>query len=451
MNPEIFRTYDIRGIADVDLTNEAVEILGKSYGTFLPSNAKRIGIGRDIRLSSERIKNNFVKGLLSTGLNVIDFSVIPTPLLYFSVHKYGLDGGVVITGSHNPEKYNGLKILVSKDTIYGEEIQEIRRIADKSVFRKGSGSYEERDIEGEYIDDILGRISPGKRKLKIVFDAGNGTTGPVTKRLYSKLSFEFEILFSEPDGSFPNHLPDPTIPEYLQDLIRRVKKSKADIGIGFDGDGDRIGAIDEKGRIIWGDKLLAIYSSELLKKRPGAKIICEVKCSNGLLEYIKELGGVPIMWKTGHSLIKAKMKEEDAPLAGEMSGHMFFSDNYYGFDDAIFASLRLVELVSRTEEPLSMLVDKIPSYFVTPEIRIDCPDSKKFEVVKEVKKVFEKDYKIIDVDGVRVSFSDGWGLLRASNTQPVLVLRFEANSQEALNRIKTRFYQTLEKYDFIRL
>ncbi len=229
MNPEIFRTYDIRGIADVDLTNEAVEILGKSYGTFLPSNAKRIGIGRDIRLSSERIKNNFVKGLLSTGLNVIDFSVIPTPLLYFSVHKYGLDGGVVITGSHNPEKYNGLKILVSKDTIYGEEIQEIRRIADKSVFRKGSGSYEERDIEGEYIDDILGRISPGKRKLKIVFDAGNGTTGPVTKRLYSKLSFEFEILFSEPDGSFTKHIPSTTSPEYRQDLSIRVKKSKADI------------------------------------------------------------------------------------------------------------------------------------------------------------------------------------------------------------------------------
>ncbi|TET76151.1 MAG: phosphomannomutase/phosphoglucomutase [Candidatus Cloacimonadota bacterium] len=451
MNKEIFRTYDIRGKADIDLTNEVVEILGKSYSIFLPSNAKRIGIGRDIRLSSERIKNNFVKGLLSTGIDVVDFGVIPTPLLYFTVHTHALDGGVEITGSHNPKEYNGLKMLVGKNTIYGDEIQEIRRIADKGVFRKGIGSYEEKETVNEYINDILDRISLGKRKLKIIFDTGNGTTGPVVKRLYSKLPFEFEILFEEPDGSFPNHLPDPTIPEYLNDLIQRVKESKADLGIAFDGDGDRIGAIDEKGRIIWGDKLLAIYSKEVLRKRQGAKIIFEVKCSNGLIEYIKEKGGVPLMWKTGHSLIKAKMKEEDAPLAGEMSGHMFFGDNYYGFDDAIFASLRLIELLSRTQNPLSLLADEVPSYFVTPEIRVDCPDSEKFKVVEDVKKTFEKEYNIIDIDGVRVVFPDGWGLLRASNTQPILVLRFEAKTEEALSRIKKSFTQILEKFPFIKI
>ncbi|MCK4576545.1 phosphomannomutase/phosphoglucomutase [candidate division WOR-3 bacterium] len=451
MNTEIFRTYDIRGIADIDLTNEVAEKLGRSYGTFLPDNAKLIGIGRDIRLSSERIKTSFVNGLLSTGVNVVDFGEIPTPILYFTVHKYGLNGGVEITGSHNPKEYNGLKMLVGRNTIYGKDIQHIRKIAEKSNFKKGQGNYEEKNSVNDYITDVLSRISLGKRKLKIIFDSGNGITGPVINKLYKNLPFEFEILFAEPDGLFPNHLADPTIPEYINDLIQRVKESKADLGIGFDGDGDRIGAIDEKGRIIWGDKLLAIFSTEVLKKHPGAKIICEVKCSNGLLEYIEENGGVPLMWKTGHSLIKAKMKEENAPLAGEMSGHMFFADNYYGFDDAIFASLRLVEILSNTNKPMSLLADKVPSYFVTPEIRIDCPDSEKFAVVDEVKEIFKKDYKILDVDGVRVTFPYGWGLLRASNTQPVLVLRFEANTEENLNRIKKCFLDILKKYDFIKI
>ena len=451
MNTEIFRTYDIRGIADIDLTNEVAEKLGRSYGTFLPDNAKLIGIGRDIRLSSERIKTSFVNGLLSTGVNVVDFGEIPTPVLYFTVHKYGLNGGVEITGSHNPKEYNGLKMLVGRNTIYGKDIQHIRKIAEKSNFKKGQGNYEEKNSVNDYITDVLSRISLGKRKLKIIFDSGNGITGPVINKLYKNLPFEFEILFAEPDGLFPNHLADPTIPEYINDLIQRVKESKADLGIGFDGDGDRIGTIDEKGRIIWGDKLLAIFSTEVLKKHPGAKIICEVKCSNGLLEYIEENGGVPLMWKTGHSLIKAKMKEENAPLAGEMSGHMFFADNYYGFDDAIFASLRLVEILSNTNKPMSLLADKVPSYFVTPEIRIDCPDSEKFAVVDEVKEIFKKDYKILDVDGVRVTFPYGWGLLRASNTQPVLVLRFEANTEENLNRIKKCFLDILKKYDFIKI
>jgi len=449
INPEIFRTYDIRGIADIDLTDEVIEMLGKSYGTLLPDQSKTIAIGMDIRLSSERIKDSFVKGLLSTGISVVDFGEIPTPLLYFAVHKYNLDGGVEITGSHNPEQYNGLKILVGKSTIYGDDIQKLRKISEKLNFREGKGTYEQKEIVKEYLNDIISRVSLGQRKLKIIFDAGNGTAGPVVEKLYKNLPFEFQILFAEPDGSFPNHLPDPTIPEFLHDLIQKVKESKADLGIGFDGDVDRIGAIDETGRIVWGDKLLAIYSNEVLKKMPGAKIICEVKCSKGLIEHVKEKGGVPLMWKTGHSLIKAKMKEENAPLAGEMSGHMFFADNYYGFDDAIFASLRLVELLSKTQKKFSQLVDEIPSYFVTPEIRVPCPDSEKFKVVKEVKSILEKDNEIIDIDGVRVSFSDGWGLLRASNTQPVLVLRFEANTDKALNLIKDKFFHILERYAFI--
>ncbi len=450
MNLEIFRTYDIRGIADTNLTDEVIEKIAISYATFLPENAKIVGIGMDVRLSSERIKNSFVKGLLSTGVDVIDFGMIPTPLLYFSVHKYDLDGGIEVTGSHNPKEYNGLKILVGRNTIFGEDIQTIRKIASRGIFRKGQGTIRTKNPIDDYFADISQRISFGDRKIKIVFDSGNGTTGPLLEKLFSKFPFEFQILFSEPDGHFPNHLPDPTIPEYLTDLTEKVKNGNADVGIALDGDGDRIGAIDEKGRIIWGDKLLAIYSDDILKKRPGAKIIFEVKCSKGLIEYIEKKGGIPIMWKTGHSLIKAKMKEENAPLAGEMSGHMFFADNYYGFDDAIFASLRLVELLSHTEKSLSELADEIPSYFVTPEIRIGCPDNEKFRVVDEVKKTFAKDYKILDIDGVRVTFSDGWGLLRASNTQPVLVLRFEANTREALEQIKSKFLNLLSNYSFIK-
>jgi len=451
MNPEIFRTYDIRGIADTELTNDVIGNIAKAYGTLLPKGAKQISIGMDVRLSSERIKNAFIQGLLTTGKNVVDFGMIPTPVLYFAVHKYELDGGVEITGSHNPKEYNGIKILIGKNTIFGDDIQKIREIAEAGKFREGKAKRKTETAVGDYIDDILKRVSFGKRKIKIVFDCGNGTTGPILKRLFSNLSFDFEILYAEPNGNFPNHLPDPTIPEYLSTLIEKVKTTDADVGIALDGDGDRIGAIDEKGSIIWGDKLLAIYSKKVLERMPGSKIICEVKCSKGLIEYIEKKGGIPIMWKTGHSLIKAKMREENASLAGEMSGHMFFADNYYGFDDAIFASLRLIELLSHTEKPLSELADEVPSYFVTPEIRIDCPEKEKFRVVQEVKREFQKNYKILDIDGVRVTFHDGWGLLRASNTQPVLVLRFEANTQQALEQIKSKFIDLLRKYPFVKV
>lgn len=451
MNKEIFRTYDIRGIADRDLTNEVANNLGKAYSSYLPHTAKNICVGRDIRLSSERIKNSFVEGVLSTGINVIDVGVVPTPLLYYNVHKNDLDGGVEITGSHNPKQYNGFKLLAGKKSIYGDDIQNIRKIAEKGEFRIGKGKQTRKMVDNEYIRDIIQRVTLGEKNLKVVFDCGNGTAGPVVKKLFDQLPITFEILYEKPDGNFPNHLPDPTVPEFLEELIKTVKSTNSDIGIGYDGDSDRIGAVDENGNIIWGDKLLAIFADELLKKSPGSKIICEVKCSKGLTEYVKSKGGIPIMWKTGHSLIKAKMREENAPLAGEMSGHMFFGDNYFGFDDGIYASLKLISILSKKEKTLSQLADEIPSYPVTPEIRVECPDSDKFRVVEEVKKAFVKDYKIIDVDGIRVIFPDGWGLLRASNTQPVLVLRFEADSQKSLNHIKDKFINELKTFDFVKV
>lgn len=449
MNRQIFRTYDIRGIAETDLTDSVVERIARAYGTFLPGNAGTVGIAMDVRISSPRIKNAFIRGLLMTGRNVIDFGEIPTPLLYFAVHRNNLDGGVQITGSHNPKDYNGMKILVGKETIFGPDIQHLRDIIESGTFRSGNGSCTTQDTIEDYLQYVRGRVQLGDRRLHIVFDAGNGTTGPVIRSLFKQVPCSFEILFEEPDGTFPNHLADPTVPAFLSDLIQRVGSANADAGIGFDGDGDRIGAIDEKGRIIWGDKLLAIYAKTVLEEHPGASIICEVKCSLGLLEYVKEKGGNPLMWKTGHSLIKAKMKEVHAPLAGEMSGHMFFADNYFGYDDAIFAALRLTEILSLSKKPLSALADEIPSYIATPEIRIDCPDTRKFEVVADVKELFSKRRPVIDVDGVRVSFPDGWGLLRASNTQPVLVLRFEASTESALGAIVEEFRQVLCAYDFI--
>ncbi len=449
MNQEIFRTYDIRGIAETDLSDEVVEHIGKSYGTFLPDDAETIALGMDIRISSPRIKQAFIRGLLSTGRNVVDFGEIPTPLLYFAVHRNNLDGGVQITGSHNPKEYNGIKILAGKDTIFGDDIQRLRALIEAGTYRTGTGTCSIRDTIDDYLQYILQRVTIGPKHLRIIFDSGNGTAGPIIRRLFSTIPCTFDILFEEPDGTFPNHLADPTVPEFLSELIKTVKTSEADVGIGFDGDADRIGAIDETGNIIWGDKLLAIYAQTVLEKDQGACIICEVKCSNGLLEHVRAKGGTPLMWKTGHSLIKAKMKEVHAPLAGEMSGHMFFADNYFGYDDAIFAALRLVEILSNAKKTLSGLTDEIPSYFTTPEIRIDCPDEKKFNLVNEVKEIFRKTHSIIDVDGVRVSFPDGWGLLRASNTQPVLVLRFEATTQVALQTIQGKFREVLSRYGFI--
>ena len=437
MNRLIFREYDIRGLAETELTNEVVRDIGRACGTFWRrKDARKIAIGRDNRLSSERIRQAFTHGILKSGVDIIDVGVVPTPLLYHAIINFNCDGGAMITGSHNPPEFNGFKICHGYRSIHGEEIQGLANLIEKKDFLEGDacGKMEKRDELTPYINDIKNRLKLN-RKLKVVFDAGNGTGGMVAPALFKELGCEVVELYTELDGHFPNHLPDPTIPSNMVDLINKVKETGADAGLACDGDGDRIGAVDERGEIIWGDKLLALFSREILARGP-AKIIFEVKCSQGLVEDIKAHGGEPIMWKTGHSLIKEKMKQENSPLAGEMSGHIFFADNYYGYDDAIFACGRLLQLLSNTQEKLSDLLKDIPSYINTPEIRIPSSDGEKFKIVEKVKDFFKDKYEVIDVDGARILFGDGWGLVRASNTQPVLVLRFEANTEERLKEIQ---------------
>jgi phosphomannomutase/phosphoglucomutase len=461
VNPNIFRTYDIRGLADEDLTDEFVYKLGRAYGTYMSLKSKparppssgaggsekqemKVGVGQDVRLSSGRIAERLIQGIIDTGISVVDLGVVPTPLLYFSVFHYGYHGGIMITGSHNPREYNGFKVLKGKQVIYGEEIQLLRQLVEKDDFESGKGSLDQRNPEHDYVDYVTQKVNIS-RSRKIVIDPGNGTNGPIVSRLLKSLGCSVQCIHCEPDGNFPAHLPDPTIPEFMKDLMETTKSSSADLGIGYDGDGDRIGVIDELGNIIWGDRLLGLFSKYTLKNFPGASIIFEVKCSEGLVEYIESLGGKPVMWKTGHSLIKAKMKETGSPLAGEMSGHMFIADNYYGYDDAIFASLRLLEIMDQESETLSELIAEIPSYYSTPEIRIDCDDNMKFDVVNQTKEYFQSRYPVIDIDGARIQFPGGWGLVRASNTQPVLVLRFEAKTQARLEEIRKELTDQLNR------
>jgi len=435
VNPAIFREYDIRGLVGKDLTEDVVEGVGRAYGTLIQQGAgKEVVVGRDVRLSSEALSKALVKGITGTGCNVLDVGVVPTPVLYFSIIHYNKAGGVMVTGSHNPIEYNGLKLCRGLSSLYGEQIQKLREMIEGNEFLEGSGEVTTDNPVPAYMEEVLERIKVD-RPLKVVIDAGNGTAGNIAPELFRKLGCTVVELYCELDGRFPNHLPDPTIPEFLTDLIDRVRLEKADVGIGLDGDGDRIGAIDAGGNIIWGDKLLALFAREVLEKGK-MKIIFDVKCSEGLVEDIISHGGIPLMWKTGHSLIKEKMGEENAPLAGEMSGHMFFADDYYGYDDAIFAGSRLLQLLSKTDKTLEQLVSEIPKYFTTPEIRLACSDERKFRVVEEVKDYFKRKHETIDIDGVRIIFPDGWGLVRASNTQPVIVARFEAKTEEKLGEIK---------------
>jgi len=447
MNRNIFREYDIRGIFNEDLTRRSVTTLGRAIGTYLTArDLHRTSLGHDCRLSSDDLLAWLTEGLLSTGVDVVDIGMAPTPVLYFSVHSFGLPAGVMITGSHNPPEYNGFKVQVGDLALHGDEIQEIWRIADRGDFSKGEGHVLTRDAMTPYREFILGDIKPGPRRVGFAVDCGNGTAGVVAPRIMKELGFRPVELFCEPDGRFPNHHPDPTVPAYLKDLIRTVKEKGLEIGIAYDGDADRLGAVDAAGNILWGDRLLIIFSRAILKENPGASILGEVKCSQVLYDDIKAHGGVPIMWKTGHSLIKAKIKESGALIGGEMSGHMFFRHRYFGFDDAIYASLRLLELLSREEGGLAALTAGIPDVLVTPEIRVDCPDDKKFEIVKLLQAEFKKrkDVSVIDIDGARVHYASGWGLVRASNTQPVLVMRFEADTRENLARIRQDMETALE-------
>ena len=438
INPQIFREYDIRGVVGQDLTPDVVRRLGRGFGTYMVnSGRKELVVARDGRLSSRALAEALIDGLLSTGCNVVDIGICPTPVYYFSIFHLNKDGGIVVTGSHNPPEFNGFKVSVGKSTIFGEEIQNLRRLIEKGRFAVGKGNLSEAGMIRPYQDYIKRNIQV-KRKMEVVIDAGNGTAGVVAAPLLRDLGCKVEELYCEIDGRFPNHFPDPTIPGNLKDLIERVKKTQADAGMGYDGDGDRIGVVDDNGKIIWGDQLMILFSREILRDKRGTIFVAEVKCSQNLFTDIEKHGGKAIMWRTGHSLIEEKIRQEGAALGGEMSGHMFFADRYFGYDDAIYASCRLVELLSKTDRKLSQLLDDVPRTFITPEIRLDCPDDIKFEVVEKVKAIFKKEYPIIDVDGVRVQFGDGWGLVRASNTQPALVLRFEALSETRLQEIKER-------------
>lgn len=442
INPTIFREYDIRGLAEDDLTDENVYLFARGVGTYYRQrNQSKLFVGQDMRISSPRIADILIKGLNDTGCDVIDIGMVPTPLLYFALFHYNITNGIMITASHNPKEFNGFKVAFNKATIYGPEIQNLRKLIEAGDYRSGRGNVQRKDVASDYVDHVTRslEISEG---LRVAVDTGNGTCGPVFERILKKLKADYLMLYKEPDGTFPNHLPDPVVPEHISELIKRVENDGFVCGIGFDGDGDRIGTLDETGQIIWGDVLLAIYAEDLLARMPGSKIIFEVKCSKGLIERIQALGGEPLMYKTGHSLIKAKMKAEKALLAGEMSGHIFFADRYYGYDDAIYAGLRLLEILSRGEK-LSALASRVPKYFSTPEIRIETTDQAKFRIVEDLKSYFKKSYRVIDIDGVRVDFDDGWGLIRPSNTQPVLVLRFEAKTKARLEEIRRLFTDQL--------
>ena len=438
LNPQIFREYDIRGVVDKDLTDRVVENIGLSFGTYLrKKELKKVAVGSDCRLSSNRFRKILINALSKTGCDVVDVGTVPTPVLYFSIEHLKTDGGIMITGSHNPPEYNGFKLCVETFSIYGKEIQKIRKIIENGVYLSGKGKIKKYENIIENYQKYLIENLNLKRKIKVVIDSGNGTAGPIAPKIFEELGCDVISLYDKMDGNFPNHHPDPTVLENIQDLISKVEEENADLGIGFDGDADRIGVIDENGSIIWGDYLLIIFAREILKKNPGAKIISEVKASKNLYDEISANNGVPIMWKTGHSLIKQKMQQVDSPLGGEMSGHMFFADRYFGFDDAIYAAGRLLEILSKTDKKLSSLLSDIPKAFNTPEIRIECADEKKFKVVEKVKHHFSKKrYDINDIDGMRITFEDGWGLVRASNTQPVIVMRFESTSEERLDKIQ---------------
>jgi phosphomannomutase/phosphoglucomutase len=448
----LFREYDLRGIVGNDLTEVIAEQVGRAYCTHVGNRGvKTISVGRDGRLSSPLLHKALIRGLLAGGVNVIDIGICPSPLVYFSLFNLPVDGGIMITGSHNAGEYNGFKICVGKEAIHGEEIQKLRRVMEKGEFVSGTGHLSEHPIIPDYLAYIKKSFSAVKaHRLHVVIDCGNGAASLVAKQALELLGCKVTGLYCDLDGRFPNHHPDPTVLGNLSDLMQAVKDHKADVGIGYDGDADRIGAVDEQGNVLWGDRLMVVYSRDILATKPGSTIISEVKASQSLYDDIAKRGGCPIMWKAGHSLIKAKMKEESALLAGEMSGHMFFADRYFGYDDAVYASCRLVEILERETQPLSALVSDLPKTVVTPEIRVDLPDLVKFDVVQRIQTRFEGYLEtkqglgpaklvlrgLITIDGVRAIFDEGWGLIRASNTQPALVLRFEATSFERMNVIR---------------
>ncbi|TRZ53130.1 MAG: phosphomannomutase/phosphoglucomutase [Dehalococcoidia bacterium] len=443
INPEIFREYDIRGVVNEDLTSEVVKNIGRAFGSYVGKG--KVAVGGDNRNSTEEFRKALISGILSAGLDVMDIGIVPTPVLYFALHHYKMAGGIQITGSHNPPQFNGFKVCKGTDTIYGQEIQALYKGIKSKKYNKGKGRKTSLDLIPTYVKFIKKKINLGRR-LKVGVDAGNGCAGLVVPQLLRDLGCEVNELYCNLDGNFPHHFPDPAVPANLKELIKKVREEKLDLGIIYDGDVDRMGVVSERGEIIWPDVLMVLFYREILAGYPGASCPIEVKCSQALWEEVERLGGKPQFCRTGHSLIKAKMKEIKAPFCGEMSGHMFFADDYFGFDDAIYASLRLLRILSRTDKRLSELLKGMPRYYSTPEIRIDCPDSKKEEVVSRISKYFNSKYPCINIDGVRVLFNDGWGLLRKSNTSAKLILRFEASTEKRLEEIKDIFIERLKKY-----
>jgi len=454
VNPQIFREYDIRGMADQELTDDVVRAVGRAFAQRMREQGKsKIAVGRDVRLSSPRIRAALIEGLRDQGASVFDVGMVPTPALYFAVLHLKADGGVMVTGSHNPIEYNGLKLSDGVQSLHGADIQEIRDRTRSAGVLPERGTVEEVSVDEPYLSDLVARVGP-VGPIRVVCDPGNGAASILGPRFLSAIGCHVDAIFAEPDGRFPNHLPDPTVPELTRALSERVQTTAADVGIGFDGDADRVGAVDEKGRLLFGDQTLALYAADVLSKKPGSPIVFEVKCSQGLVEWVEAKGGKPIMWKAGHSLIKAKMRELQAPLGGEMSGHMFFADEFYGYDDALYAAGRLLRIMSQSGgKPLSSLVDALPQsrYFATPEIRLGCTDAAKFDIVNRVREHYRAQHEVLDVDGARVQFGDGWGLIRASNTQPVLVVRFEAKSRERLQAISREVYEVLARYPEVTL
>jgi phosphomannomutase/phosphoglucomutase len=455
MNPAIFRKYDIRGKADRDLTDDFARSLGRALATMLQRDRARVStgesgatsrptcaVGRDCRLTSPRIHAAFVDGIAQTGVDVLDVGVVPTPVLYFATHHFATSGGAMITGSHNPPEENGFKVLRGTATLYGEDIQALRSTIERRDFHEPDerGTAVERDATGPYLDYAAGHLQLGARRTRVAVDAGNGAGGPTAVALYERLGFDVIPVYCEMDGSFPNHHPDPIVAANLADLRARVASEGAEIGIALDGDADRLGVIDGEGRVIWGDQLMILLGRAILEEHPGALLIGEVKCSQAMFDELEKAGGKPIMWKVGHSLIKARMKEVGALFGGEMSGHLFFADRYLGFDDAIYSGARVLEMLSRGDLTLAALRDTLPQMVNTPEIRIECADDIKFGVVRRATarlRARADVVSVVDVDGARAIFADGWGLVRASNTQPALVVRCEAASEERLRAIQS--------------
>ena len=452
LNPYIFRAYDVRGKVGIDITPPVFELVGRAYGTLVKRRGGRVvALGMDNRTSSPALKEGFATGVLSTGLDVVDIGVNHTPLLYFATAHWKLDGGATVTGSHNPVSDNGVKMVhAAAAPLTEEEIQGLLATITSGDFERGAGTRSSRDPREEYLSAITGHVRLARR-LKVVVDAGNGIAGVFAPELLRRLGCEVVELYCESDGTFPNHLPDPEMEENMRDLVAKVLEVHADVGIAYDGDADRVGIVDEKGRRHEADLLLALLARDLLTRHPGAKVVFDVKSSQVLVDDIEKHGGRPIMWKTGHSLLKRKMREDSILLGGEVSGHMFFGENWYGVDDGVLASCRFLQLVAGDTKPASGHFDTLPHLHATPELKAPCPDDKKFALVAELAREFKSRYEAIDIDGARIIFPEGWGLVRASNTNPYLTLRFEGRSTEAVERMKAELYAALRRYPFITL